>query len=124
MREYEILPEHEKERRHFKDQVLDIVIWKDQEGQLYGFQLNYLGKIPAPDGQRLEDRVVTFFKDKGMKYSYVREDNRDVPTPKILEPKEFENQNQWLANYIRTNSGEIPWAIVQFIVKELTKQAA
>ncbi len=124
MKEYEILPEHGKERLHFKDLVLDIVVWKDEGGEYYGFQLNYLGKIPASDGERLEDRVVTFFRDKGMKYSFVRNDNREVPTPKTLEPKEFENQNQWLADYVRTNAGEIPWGIVQFIVGALSKDIA
>jgi hypothetical protein len=124
MREYEILPENGKERRHFKDHVLDVIIWKNKVGELDGFQINYLGETFGPDSVRYEDRVITFFQDKGLKYAFVPEENRDLPTPKILEPKDYTNQNNEIANYIRQNSGEIPWAIVQFIVKELTKSVS
>jgi hypothetical protein len=118
MKEYAILPEGNFKRRWFKDDHIDVIVWVSHEG-LYGFQITYDWKAETNLSPVLEQHVVSYFEKSGLKHQYVRPENNQFPTPKILFPHEAEIPVRWLCSHLSANLGDMPVHLAALILQRL-----
>jgi hypothetical protein len=119
MKEYKITPDREFQRRHFQDEHFDLMVWLKGPEQVHGFQVTYMTNVKGVDTLLLEERVVTYVEGKGLKFSSVENEDRDLPTYKLLVKEDEQVPKKWIKQYLRDHKADIPDFIFRFITLKL-----
>ena len=104
-------------RRCFVDAKLDLVVWYEATGAIYGFQLSY-----DPEGSQ---RVVTWTPERGFSHASldVGEESPLANRSPVLRPSADYEADQLLTAFLSA-SAELPGAERAFIETKLRESAA
>ncbi len=104
---------NEPRRRWFSGETMELYVWCEDSGEIYGFQLCY--------GKGRDERALTWLKDKGFTHRRV-DDGEDTleafkMTP-ILVPDGVFAKDEVLASF-EAQSGKVDSDIVEFVAEKL-----
>jgi len=103
----------EPERKWFRSDRLDLVVWYYYDGEIYGFQLTYR--------DRTGELALTWFKHSGTSHKRVDDGegrpDRHKMTP-ILVP-DGKLKREWLAAVFREESAELPRDVAARVLAEI-----
>lgn len=107
--------ENERYRRWFTDDFFDLVVWYDEEGDIFGFQLCY--------DKYQNERSLTWRRDEG--FSHHRVDDGETtrgrgghPMTPILIPDGVFNKRR-IAQKFRSASKDIEPYLAEFVYKRM-----
>lgn len=105
----------EPARRWFADEYFDLIVWLEQDGSVWGFQLCY-------DNAR-KPRALTWTKEHGYKHAGIDDGEGAVGTqkgsPVLVEDGLFDAPP--VGKKLAAEAGELPADLAGFVIKKISE---